>query len=84
MADTVSIPVPRAEWTLVAAGPLTDCLVTVTRPCFYLYAASAPARAVDGGHSILAFENINAAPAAGQSFWVLCPEDDTTAYVTAG
>lgn len=81
MSDTVRMEIPKATWTLIAAGPKTDCLVTVSQPVFYAYTISAPSW--EAGHSLGAFENMNAAPADGQNFYVLSPHAAAVAFVTA-
>lgn len=82
MADSVVIAVPVGVWTEIAEGPLTDCLVTLNRDCFYWYGAAAPSEAQTWGHDIRAFENVNAVPETSQSFWVLSPIGDAEAVVT--
>lgn len=78
MTDTVRIAAPKGEWTAIAEGPLTDCLVTPTREGFYLYSTAEPTW--DSGHGIGAFENVNAVPEDDSSFWYLSPSDDAYVY----
>jgi hypothetical protein len=82
MADSVVIDVPVGTWTEIAEGPLTDCLVTTNRDCFYLYTAAAPSSSLVFGHSIEAFENVNAVPDTDQSFWILSPTGPAEVVVT--
>ncbi len=82
MPDTVRRELTRGQWTQLVTGDLTDCLVTASKPLFYVYTGATPIW--DSGHSLGAFQNMNAAPQAGQSMWVLAPEDGTFVYVTEG
>jgi hypothetical protein len=81
MADDVRIELPKGEWIEVAAGPLTDCLVCPMDDCYYLYSATSPATAytpaADNGHFLPAHYDYNAVPEEAQSFWVMCPADDS-------
>ena len=80
MADSALYSVPVGAWTEIVTGPLTDCLVTANRDCFYLYAVSEPD--AQFGHSLPAFENMNAVPEDSQSFWMLSPLGDAEVWVT--
>lgn len=80
MADSVLIYLPMAEWVFIADGPLTDCLTTPNRQCFYLYAATKPT--AEFGHMAQEFENFNAVPDTGQSIWMMSPHGDAEVWVT--
>lgn len=80
MADTVFVSAAQGVWTEIAAGPLTDCLVTPNQPGFYLYAASTPTASF--GHGIEQFENVNAVPEDGQSFWFISPGNNASVAKT--
>lgn len=82
MAATKNLPVMRGIWTAITAGPRTDCLVTPTRRGFYRYATSQPAATVDFGHAVDQFENVNAVPVSGETFYFMCPQDDAVVVVT--
>jgi hypothetical protein len=80
MADTVTVSVAKGVWTEIAEGPLTDCLVTPTKDVYFAYAASDPT--FESGHSLWQFENHNAVPEDGESFWILSPQDACLVYKT--
>lgn len=80
MADTAFVSAAKGVWTEIAAGPLTDCLVTPNQPGFYIYAAAQPT--ADFGHGIGQFENVNAVPEDGESFWFLSPGNAASVAVT--
>jgi hypothetical protein len=71
---------PRGEWVEVVEGPLTDCLVTPNRNCFYLYSATEPD--ADFGHMVREFENFNAVPEDASSLWMMCPLGDAEIWFT--
>jgi hypothetical protein len=80
MADSAPISLPRGEWVEVVEGPLTDCLVTPNRTCFYLYAVAEPD--AEFGHMVKEFENFNAVPEDGSSMWMMSPNGDAEAWVS--